>query len=227
MRQGTDGQTAGGCALSALKKRFFELWNRCSLPGTNADPTVVWAGLIESYKEPWRQYHIAEHLCHCMQQLDLTSSLVEDAAAVEIALWFHDVIIKPDASDNEAKSAELFRHTAEKHLPPGFVNRVSNLILATEHRDPPQGLDARYLCDIDLSSLASPWEQFLKDSTTLKTEQSGIADAQFYPAKIRFLSTLLERPAVFLSEFFQARYERAARENIQRYITQLEADGYT
>jgi predicted metal-dependent HD superfamily phosphohydrolase len=227
MRQGTDGQTASGCALNALKARFLGLWSRCSLPETEADPTVVWAGLIESYNESWRQYHTAEHLCHCLQQLDLTSSLMEDPAAVEIALWFHDIILKPDASDNEEKSAELFKHTAEKHLPSGFVNRVSSLILATEHRDPPQGLDARYLCDIDLSSLAFPWEQFLKDSNALRAEQSGITDTQFYPAKIRFLSTLLERPTIFLTDFFQTRYESTARENIQRYIMQLEANGYT
>jgi predicted metal-dependent HD superfamily phosphohydrolase len=220
-------RTTSGCALDALKERFFGLWNRYSLPETEADPTLVWAGLIKPYNEPWRKYHTAEHLCHCLQQLDLTSSLMEDPGAVEIALWFHDIILQPGAPDNEGRSAALFKRTAEKHLPPGFVNKVSKLILATEHREPPQGQDARYLCDIDLSSLASPWEQFLKDSAALRAEQPGTADAEFYPAKIRFLSTLLERPTVFLTDYFQARYEGAARENIQRYITQLDADGYS
>ena len=220
-------KTNSGCSQEKVKARFCELWNRCSLAETGADSIVVWEEIIGHYNEPWRQYHTLEHLCHCLQQLDLTSSLMEDPAAVEIALWFHDTILQPDATDNEEKSAELFKRSAEMHLPPNVVNNVSNLIRATEHRDPPQGQDARHLCDIDLSSLASPWEQFLKDSNALRAEQSGTADAQFYPAKIRFLSTLLERPTVFLTDYFQARFERAARENIRRYITQLEGDGYS
>lgn len=220
-------KTNSGCSQEEAKARFCGLWNRSSLTETGTDSIVVWEDIVGAYNESWRQYHTMEHLCHCLQQLDLTSSLMEDPATVEIALWFHDTILQPDASDNEEKSAELFKRTAEKHFPPNFVNKVSSLIRATEHRDPPQGQDARYLCDIDLSSLASPWEQFLKDSNALRAEQSGTADAEFYQAKIRFLSTLLERPAVFLTDYFQARCERAARENIQRYIAQLEANGYT
>lgn len=211
----------------ALKARFCALWNRCSLPQTGSNSAVVWTALIASYSEPWRHYHTIEHLGQCLQQLDLTSSFMDDPAVVEIALWFHDIIHQPDASDNEEKSAELFKRTAGKRFPTDFVENVSKSILATVHRDPPQGQDARYLCDIDLSSLGSPWEQFLKDSNALRAEHSATADAVFYSEKIGFLNTLLERPAVFLTDFFQARYEQAARENIGRYITQLQADGYT
>ncbi|MEN8108156.1 MAG: hypothetical protein ABFS22_09135 [Pseudomonadota bacterium] len=211
----------------ALKARFCGLWNHLSLPETGSDPTVVWAELIDSYNEPWRQYHAAKHLSHCLQQLDLASFLMENPVAVEMALWFHDIILQPNASDNEEKSAELFKRTAGKHFSPGFVEEVSNQILATVHGDPPQEQDARYLCDIDLSSIGSPWEQFLKDCAALRVEQSGTADAQFYPAQIAFLNNLRERPTIFLTDFFQARYERAARENIGRYITQLATDGYT
>jgi predicted metal-dependent HD superfamily phosphohydrolase len=219
--------STSGCRPEALEARFFGLWNRCSLPDSDADASAVWAALIESYNEPWRQYHTAEHLCHCLQQLDLASSLMEHPEAVELALWFHDIIIQPDAPNNEEQSAKMFERTAEKHFARDLVKKVAVLIHTTVHRDPPQEQNARYLCDIDLSSLALPWEQFLTDSAALRAEHSETADAPFYRAKIRFLSSLLDRPAIFLTEFFRSRHEHAARENIRRYITELQTKGYS
>ena len=219
-------RTNRGYSPEALKARFCGLWNDLSLPETGGDPTAVWAGLISFYNESWRQYHTAEHLSRCLQQLDLASSHIEDPVAVEMALWFHDIILLPDAPDNEEKSVALFERTAGKQFSPGFVEKVSNMILATVHRDPPREQDARYLCDIDLSSLGSPWEQFLKDCAALRIEQSETADAQFYHTQIGFLNVLRERPTIFLTDFFQTRYERAARENIGRYITKLATKGY-
>ena len=215
------------CRPEALESRFFGLWNRCSLPDSGADPTAVWETLIESYNEPWRQYHTAEHLCHCLQELDLASTLMEDPQAVELALWFHDIVFQPGAADNEEKSARLFERSAAGHFKPDLAKKVSVLIHTTVHRDPPQEENARYLCDIDLSSLALPWAQFLTDSAALRAEHSGTADAPFYCAKISFLSSLLDRSAIFLTEFFRSRHEHAARENIRRYITELQSKGYS
>ncbi len=209
------------CSLNALKPRFHSLWDRCSRPANRIGPAIVWSELVQSYEEPWRHYHTAGHLCHCLQQLDLAAALMDDSAAVEIALWFHDIILLPDAADNEEKSAARFRHNAGDSFPPAFVERVSNMILATRHRDLPLEHDTRYLCDIDLSSLGSPWEEFLSDSTAVRAEQPGTADAPFLAAKVGFFNALLERPAIFLTDFFQARYEQSARENIRQYIAQL------
>ena len=219
-------RTTGGCALNALKVRFFELWERSSSDKVAADAPLVWATLIDSYNEPWRHYHTAEHLCHCLRQLDLASALIDDPAAVEIALWFHDIVLQPDSPDNEQNSANRFQHAAGKHFPADFVEKVNGLILATVHQESPQQQDARYLCDIDLSSLGSPWEQFLQDSAAVRTELSGTSDEMFYAAKVRFFNALLDRPTIFLTDFFQSRYERSARNNIQRYIVQIEADGH-
>ena len=219
-------RTAGGCALHKLNARFFDLWKRCSSDQDRAESRVVWATLTESYNEPWRHYHTAEHLCHCMQQLDLVWSLLEDPAAVELALWFHDIVLQPDGTDNEQKSADRFQRAAGQHFPADFIENVIGLILATVHDKAPRQQDARYLCDIDLSSLGSPWKQFLTDSTAVRTELSATSDEMFYAAKVRFFNALLDRPTIFFTDFFQSRYERSARNNIQRYIVQIEADGH-
>jgi signal-transduction protein with cAMP-binding, CBS, and nucleotidyltransferase domain len=44
----------------------------------------------------------------CLAQLDLAKHLLKDADAVEMALWFHDLIYDPCAPDKESKSAERF-----------------------------------------------------------------------------------------------------------------------
>ncbi len=215
------------CPLHELRARFCKLWERCAPSDTMAAPEPVWTELIRLYSQPERQYHTPRHLCHCLQQLDLASALMEDPGAVEIALWFHDIIFEPDAPDNEAQSAALFRRAADKQFPQDCIDKVSDMILATVHCEPPQAQDARYLCDIDLSSLGFPWERFLEDSAAVRAEQTGTTDAQFYSAKIRFFSSLLERPSIFLTDFFRNRYERGARENMQHHIVQLGAQGHT
>ncbi len=211
-------------STTKLKARFYALWNRCLLPAMEAIPVHVWQDLIRHYAEPHRRYHTASHLAYCLQQLDLAKSLMEDPEAVEMAIWFHDVVNNPDAHDNEQRSEELFERAAGSYFEQGFVNKVSALILATAHREVPHNLDERFICDIDFSSFGFPWEQFLWDCDAIRAEQAKSPDELFYAAKLKFLKGLLKRPTIFLTEFFHARYESTARDNIQRYIARLEAD---
>jgi len=214
-------------SLDVLKSRFCTLWERCSLAENDTDPAYIWENLIRCYSEPWRHYHNASHLSDCMQQLDLFASHLDDPDAAEMALWFHDAILDPGATDSEAKSAQLFEHSTGTDFSSDFVAKVTHMIRATEHRAPSLDNDTRILCDIDLSSLASPWDKFLNDSSALRAEQAASNDADYYSKKIGFLGALLKRPTIFLSSHFRDRYEAKAKENIQRYIAQLEAGEYT
>jgi len=141
--------------------------------------------------------------------------------AVELAVWFHDVIHEPGATDNEARSAELLRQVAGKHMAPGRIERIEELILATTHLETPKRPDARILSDIDLSSLGAPWPRFLDDSAALRAEQPDVPDADNRREKQRFLGSLVERDAIYYTDSFRERYESAARRNIQRYLDLL------
>ena len=212
-------------SLDALRQRFCRLWEQCALSQVDSSAVTVWDELVQHYNEPHRHYHTLAHLGYCMSQLDLVSSMLEDPAATEMALWFHDVIFKPGACDNEQNSADLFGRIAGAEFASDLVQRVSDLICATTHCNHPQSVDERYTCDIDLSSLGLPWDAFLKDSLDVRAEQAETSDVDFIPAQTRFLNGLLERPAIFFTEFFQARYETAARENIRRYIARMNKSG--
>lgn len=204
--------------------RFNALWQRClaAVPVAVAAP---YARLAMLYGEPMRHYHTFDHIQHCLQEFDAIAGQLEHADAVEMALWFHDAIYVPGASDNEQRSAQLFRSCAVGG-DPGFCQRVDELIMVTTHRVPPHGHDERFMVDIDLSSFGQPWTEFLHDGQDLRAESAHSDDAGYYQSQLRFLNSLYQRPNLFQTAFFQARYEQAARTNIERLIARLRACGY-
>ena len=203
-----------------LRERFVRLWRACLLPGaagTGRDPGVVWSKLERRYSEPHRVYHDHQHLAHCLEQLDLAGGLIARPDQVEVAIWFHDVINDPGSADNEQRSAEYFRGLATGALDPGFIAAVVDLILVTTHREAPVDPDQQFICDIDLASFGCPWECFIHDSNRVKAEFTG-TEEDYYRGKRAFLLGMLERPRIFYTDFFNARYERQARDNIRRLL---------
>jgi len=204
-----------------LRKRFITLWQRCVLPGTDSDPAAVWQELAQRYGEPHREYHDNRHLAHCLDQLDLAAGRIHQPDRVELAIWFHDVINEPRVADNEQQSAELFRQATAGVMDSSFIDGVVKLILVTTHKQPPEIPDHQFICDIDLASFGCPWKCFEKDSAAVKAEFPG-PDEEYYRGKKAFLEALLARPRIFLSEFFNERYEDQARQNIQRSLSLID-----
>ncbi len=205
--------------------RFTALWTR-GLPSKPAEAETVYARLIELYGEPHRHYHTLNHIRHCLREFDRAAALVDNADAVEMALWFHDAIYQPGDKDNERRSADLFRRWSDGRADPVFQQRVDDLVMATTHREPPGWRDAGFVVDIDLSSFGLPWEACERDGLLIRAEFAEVADDQYYPGHLRFLRALQGRPTVFCTESFQQRYERVARENLARIIADLRARGY-
>jgi predicted metal-dependent HD superfamily phosphohydrolase len=202
--------------------RFQALWKRCEAP---IDPRPVFDNLWCRYCEPHRIYHRCTHLVHCFQQLDLAYALIQDPDAVEMALWFHDAIYTPGSSENEKESAELFVRAAKDHFRPSFIRKVYELIIATAHKEPAQGCNEQFVTDIDLSSLGADWEEFLRDTKALREEHADSSDAMYYVAHAKFLTSMLQRPRIFRTEFFYGCYEQRARENITRLLAVLARKG--
>jgi predicted metal-dependent HD superfamily phosphohydrolase len=203
------------------KERFIHLWRRCLTPGAQIDVCGIWWRIQAGYGEPNRCYHGNSHLLHSLAQFDLAIGRMERPDEVEIAIWFHDVIVEPDRKDNEQRSAELFRGVAAGALDSDVVDRVTDLILVTTHFAPPHTEDQRLMCDIDLSSFGRSWDGFLEDSAAVKAEFRG-AEADYLRGKRAFLQSLLQRPRIFQTDFFHGRYEERARDNIERFIRLLE-----
>jgi predicted metal-dependent HD superfamily phosphohydrolase len=207
------------------KKRFCALWGRHEISGGGSDPAGIWAELLDHFTEPHRRYHGISHMEQCLLEFDQASTGMENSDAVEMALWFHDVIYAAGANDNEDQSANLFEHFAKHSLEEHFANEIPLLILDTKHIRLPATSNAKYTVDIDLSSFGRPWPEFMVDSHALRKEQPHLSDADFYQRKYAFMNSLLDRDSIYSTEYFHDRYESVARTNINRYLDLLKKQG--
>ena len=95
------------------------------------------------------------------------------------------------------------------------------LILATKHDVPPLNHDARFLVDIDLASLGYPEREFNKNTARIRAEYNWVSKETFNRERAKLLQSFLDRPSIYLTEFFHNKYEAQARKNLARAIKQL------
>lgn len=207
----------------ATQSRFCALWSRCSGSLDSAEAEQVYADLSVRYAEPQRHYHSMAHIEHCLAQFDLVCASMDDADAVELALWFHDAVYDVHADDNEARSAELYAQSARHSMDPELIRRITELIMMTVHPSQPIERDEKFIVDIDLSGFGLPWPEFKRDSDAVRREYSHQSNEQFFAKQQRFLQKLLDKPAFYITDFFYTNSERRARDNLRRYFAELKS----
>jgi predicted metal-dependent HD superfamily phosphohydrolase len=194
--------------MTRTEERFVELWSRSG--GARAE--AVYADLAQCYGEPLRQYHTLRHVRRCLRYFDLARSGIPHPDRVELALWCHDVIYVPGARDNEQRSADWFGRWAGDRI--AMRDRICEAILATRHTGVPNDLDERYTCDIDLAVLGAARSRFREDGARLRAERPDLDDRAYDLRERKILGSLLARPRIYFTDFFQARCEACARENL-------------
>ena len=209
------------------RERFESLLNRCCAPAARVDAGAIFDEVSGHYHEAHRRYHSPRHIRHCLRELDLAADLLEDGDAVEMALWFHDVVWEAQAApaSNERRSAELFVDRLGGAVAPEFRDSVHRLVMVTVYPSEPCTADEGYMVDIDLSSFGLPWEEFRRDSQAVRDELPHLGDEEFFPRQHRFLRMLLGRERFFVTDFFAGRYERRARGNIERLLRETGVRG--
>lgn len=202
-----------------LKARFVALWAhsaRLDIARTNS----VWAEIEQRHGEFHRHYHTLAHIAHCLTQIDTLDPTTPHRDAIELAIWFHDVIFEIGAKDNEDRSRLFFREQSTGLLPESLISRVSGLIMATRHSALEDDPTARYVVDVDLSSFGLHWEAFLQNSMALRMEEVLVEDEAYYTAKRNFMEGLLARSRMFQTDHFYQTHESTARANIARYLAE-------
>ncbi len=202
-------------------ERFNSLWRRCMVAGAEFDEAHAFDELVGLYHEAHRCYHTMSHVEHCLMQMDAGAKAMGGNDAVEMALWYHDAIYDPRSSDNEQRSAELFKKRARAVVTDDFCETVCRLIDVTTHKNSPVTDDEKFVVDVDLSGFGLPWQAFNDDSTRVRREYLHLSDEQFVDGQRRFLQSLLDRKSVYSTDFFRERYETVARANIARQLAAL------
>ena len=203
--------------------RFRSLWQRCLIEGAADNSSEIHQHLLDGYQEPQRHYHTLAHIEQCLGMFDQCKLLASKPDALELAVWFHDVIFEPGKSDNEKRSAQLYLQLSDGVHDEPTRGLVDRLIMATLHDGSSLAdSDAIYMVDIDLSSFGLSWDEFLQDSQNLRLESAALSDAEYYRRKTNFQSCLLAKERFYLSDYFAERLETQARANLARYFAYLD-----
>ncbi len=177
--------------------------------------------LLARYAEPQRHYHTQRHLEECFARLEPVRSQAARPAEIDLALWYHDAVYAPRASDNEARSADLAeRAMARAGLPDDSEARVRALIMATRHDALPTPGDAALLVDVDLGILAAAPARFDEYERQVRAEYAWVPDVLFRRKRREVLEGFLTRGRIYTSGAFDADEERA-RDNLVRSVARL------
>jgi len=186
-----------------------------------------WQALEAAYATPPRAYHHFGHvravLQHCQQVADGPGW--QQPAEVYLAVLYHDAVYQAGRKDNEARSAQLAVQAIADvpALAQLDAARVEQLIMLTARHGAlgPDEVDAEaaLFLDCDMAILGAPAEVFDAYDRGVAEEYRGVVPGFLYRAgRRRFLQGLLRAPRIFLSDFFHARLDAAARANLRRHL---------
>jgi predicted metal-dependent HD superfamily phosphohydrolase len=216
-----DAERSVTAARAALAQRWQALGNRlgCASPAR-------WAREGRALLRHWnfwpRRYHDLHHLAACLRHLDAVRDRLEDADAVELALWFHDAVYWPWSSRNEARSAAwAVRFLSRIGLDIDRVRQVERHVLDTRHVAPPSSGDAQWLIDIDLAILGQTPRVYAAFERQVRAEYRFIPWQRFTQRRQRILGSFLAREHLYNTPWFRERYEHQARANLARAIDAL------
>lgn len=180
--------------------------------------------VADRYRGHGLAYHNAEHLRDCLVTFDRVRQLAEDHDGVEAALWYHDAIYDPRASDNEATSAGLAtRDLIAVGLPAAWVNNVAELVLATRHTVTIDAPDADLIRDVDLAVLGRAVDEYERYARAIREEYRHVEPSAYAVGRAKVLNAFLARPRVYATDWFFGRYEIAARDNMNAELRRLTA----
>jgi predicted metal-dependent HD superfamily phosphohydrolase len=200
----------------------FDAWAR--LAGDSPTARTEWAAVLEAWSEPHRRYHGLTHLAAVLGLVDELAAAADDADAVRLAAWYHDVVHDPTRDDNEAASAGRARAGLNGLVPAERIAEVERLVLLTAGHDPAPGdANGAVLCDADLAVLASPPEAYATYASAIREEYGHLPDEVFAAGRAAVLEQLLALPALYRLPAVADRWTARARANLTAELSLLRA----
>jgi predicted metal-dependent HD superfamily phosphohydrolase len=198
--------------------RWLRLWRTA---GASKDGARWYEKLMQAYAEPQRHYHNHQHISECLAEFDRAQHLARQPVAVEFAVWFHDAVYDPKASDNEERSAAMATDCLEEIGLSHLAAAVSDLVMATKSHNTDTGPDAGLMVDVDLSILGKGDQRFAEYEAQIRDEYRWVPPLIFKSKRAEILQRFLDREQIYTTKLFAAQYEEIARRNLERSIQQL------
>ena len=182
----------------------------------------AYRALRGKYAEKHRAYHTFDHIKECLRLFVGVKKKIADPLAVELALWYHDVVYDTHSHTNEADSAQK----AGEDLRALCVARttiaaVKALVLLTQHPSTPQTPDQEFMLDIDLSILGAPKLAFAQYERNIRREYRWVPNFVYKRKRAELLQAFLNQERIYHSKHFFAQREATARANLTASLRAL------
>jgi predicted metal-dependent HD superfamily phosphohydrolase len=182
-----------------------EIREKYWMPLEGRHKTGAWEALDAGYTESHRAYHTWDHVAGLLEKLSEFSDLSTRSDIIAVSVFWHDVVYRTQNQDgsprpdyeNVRDSGELFRQYTL--LNKSDADAVYDLIMATtnhlqaraeKHYYAGFAGDLDLFMDLDLSSLASPWQEFVEDFAGIRAEFSWAPRSSFVRVRSKFLRIL-------------------------------------
>jgi predicted metal-dependent HD superfamily phosphohydrolase len=213
-----------GDGLATFRQRWWEL--AASFPACEAQAADELRLLEQAYCDGGRHYHGIGHIVALLALSREHRGALEDPAAVDLAIFYHDAVYRASRNDNEAASAALARERLTLlGVPVPLVEKVARYVEATRHEAPSlatgRDCDLDHLIDFDLSILAAPADAYDAYAAAIRSEYSIYPDLLYRPGRAKVLRAMLAMPVLYRVPELRARWEGLARANIERELTRL------
>lgn len=177
-----------------LSIRWQKTCEQLSIP---AEP-ALFDFIVNQYSQPHRHYHTLQHLTECFYYFDLVRLEANNATAIEMAIWFHDIIYNVKANDNELRSAQLAMDClAPYNLSHTTLTHINQLIQATDHRQQVKNLDERIIVDVDLAILGASSTRFSEYQQQIRAEYSWVPYFLYKTKREQILTTFLNQQPLY------------------------------
>jgi len=187
------------------------------------EPSLIcYDALKTSYTEKHRFYHTAQHITAMLKHFDAINEFVEKPDEMELAIWFHDAIYKTLSKTNEKDSAKWAqRFLISRNYDETGIDRIFNLIMATQHNGKLKTNDEKLIVDIDLTILGTLPEIYDEFERNIRKEYKIVPYFIYRKKRKQLLQSFLNNDSIFNIDYFKNKFENAARENIHRAIEYL------
>ncbi|RRQ46560.1 hypothetical protein DTW91_04865 [Chryseobacterium sp. SC28] len=181
-----------------------------------------WKEIEKNYSQKSRKYHNLSHLENMILELENVKKEISDYNVMLFSVFYHDIIYKATAKDNEEKSAEIAKTRLEKlNISDDRISKIYNQILATKSHKRSDDSDTNFLLDADLAILGKDWKVYENYIHQIRKEYAIYPDFLYNSGRKKALTHFLEFDEIFKTNYFKEKYEKIARENIQKEISML------
>ena len=186
-------------------------------------PPELLARLRRCYAEPHRHYHSLVHIEALQRWFSPHRTIAQAPALIDVAIWFHDAAYDTRRQDNEQRSAVMAAEAlAALGWPAAAIERVTTLVLATQHHDAdPLDADAWLFLDLDLSVLGQSVARYAAYADAVRAEYAWVDDGAYRSGRARVLQSFLARERIYRTPLLHDAWEAAARLNLRAELAAL------